>query len=107
MRRVPREARPEEASHAERIATPLARNGKDEQRAAQRGVLRQFAVAAHGAQTFSRLLQARRHADTGPAANARVDADELLALVLVREHVADDPGRGLELPQFLAVLDAH
>src|SRR6202011_3626426 len=51
--------------------------------------------------------ESRRHADAGPAADARIHADVLLAVVHVREHVADDPGRGLELPKFLAVLGAH
>ncbi len=35
---------------------------------------------------------------------ARIDADELLAGVLVGEHVADDAGGRLELPQVLAGL---
>src|ERR1700758_3865196 len=49
----------------------------------------------------------RGHADAGPAADAGVHADILLAVVLIREHVADDPGWRLELPQLLAVPDPH
>jgi hypothetical protein len=50
------------------------------------------------------LIQAGRHADTGPAADARQHADILLALVAVGVDVADDAGRGLELVELLAVL---
>src|SRR3569833_3404471 len=45
-----------------------------------------------------------RHAQTGPAANARVHPDVLLALVFVGEHVADDSRGWLELPQLPTVL---
>ena len=59
-----------------------ARQREHEERTAQRRVLRKLAITAHCAEAFSRLLEARRHADAGPAANARVHADELLALIL-------------------------
>src|SRR2546427_11832581 len=81
--------------------TSVAGHRENGERATELGVLRQFLVATHGTETVVFLLQSRSHADAGPAADARIDADELLALVLVGEHVADDSGRRLELEQFL------
>src|SRR5262245_7555689 len=71
------------------------------------GVVAQLLVAADRAQPVGVLLQARRHADAGPAADAGEHAYELLAAVLIGEHVADDPRRGAELPQLLAGVDVN
>src|SRR5437773_11313435 len=94
-RRYPRLLRRQTAARV----TPASVAGHREngERAAEFGVLRQVLVAAHGAEAVVFLLQARSHADAGPAADARIDADVLLALVLVGEHVADDSGRCLGL----------
>src|SRR5882762_3622431 len=83
------------------------RQREDEQRPTQGRVLGQVLVTTHGAQALMSFGQPCRHADTGPAADARIHANELLPVVRVCEHVADDPGGRLELPQFLAVLRAH
>ena len=77
-----------------------------EQRSAERRVLGKILVAADGAEAFGVAGQTGRHADARPAADTGIRADVLLAAVLVREHVADDSGGRLELPQLLAVLGA-
>src|SRR5678815_1542253 len=82
-------------------STQRLRQREYRQRAAELGVITQFLVATHGTEAVLVLLETRRHADAGPAADAREDAHVLLALVLVREHVADDAGRRLELEQVL------
>src|SRR6185436_485513 len=46
-------------------------------------------------------FQACRETDAGPAANSRINADVLLALMLIRKNVSDDAGGRLELEQFL------
>src|SRR5262245_6965197 len=81
-------ARPEVARSPGLLRSSV-RQREDRQRAAQFGVLVQFAIAAHGAEAVGVLLEARGHADAGPATDAREHADVLLALVLIREHVAD------------------
>src|SRR5690606_37216643 len=88
---------------------PGARVGQreDEQRAAERRVPGEILVPAHGAQPLGLSGQPGRHAYAGPAADTRIDADVLLALILVRKHVADDSGGRLELPKLFAVLGAH
>src|SRR6185436_10333737 len=92
--------------------SPSARRGRrwqreHEQRATERGVLRELLVAADRAETFRGFGETRRHADAGPATDAGVHADVLLAVVLIGEDVADDSRGRLELPEFLAVLGAH
>ena len=54
------------------------RQRKDRQRTAEIGVVGKLLVTAHRAEAVSVLFQACRQADSGPAANARIDADELL-----------------------------
>src|SRR6267143_6694976 len=77
---------------------------KHRERAAQRGVLVQFFITASRTQAVGILLQAGCHADAGPAADAGEHADILLALVFRGEHVADAPGRSLELPELVALV---
>src|SRR5439155_18460211 len=77
------------------------RQRKDSERSTEFGVLAQLTIATDGAEAVVVLLEARCHADAGPAADARVHAHVLLALVLVGEDVADDSRRRLELEQFL------
>ena len=60
----------------------LVRQREDGQLTTEVGVLRQGRVAADGAETGVRIGEAGREADAGPAADAREDADVLLALVL-------------------------
>src|SRR6218665_3909413 len=81
----------------------VARQRKDEQGAAETGVLGQAPVPAACARAIGGFLQPARHADAGPAADARVDADILLAFEQIGEDVANDAGGGLELPKLLAV----
>src|SRR5688572_19817958 len=85
-----------------RSSLPLTRGSRqreNEQRASEGGVLGQLLVAADRAEAFGRSREPRRHADAGPAADTGVRTHVLLAFVLVGEHVADDSGRRLELPQ--------
>src|SRR4051812_17142455 len=77
------------------------RQREHRQRTTELGELRQFAVAAHGAQAILVFLETRGHADAGPAAYARKHANVLLALMGIREHVANDAGMRLELEQLL------
>src|SRR5689334_25146937 len=79
----------------------VLRQRKYRERPAEFGVVAQLSVAADCTESVGILLEPRRHADAGPAADARVNADVLLALVLVREHVADDARRRLELEKLL------
>src|SRR4051812_14092935 len=69
--------------------------------AAELRVVPKLLVPTDGPRPIRSLLESGRHADAGPAADAREDAEVLLALVLVREDVADDPGRRLELVELL------
>src|SRR6218665_3959918 len=84
----------------------VARQRKDEQGAGEMGVFGQVPEAADCAQAIGGFPQPGRHADAGPAADARVDADILLAFEQIGEDVANNAGGGLELPKLLAVLDA-
>ena len=74
-----------------------SRQRKHRQLAAERSVVAQARVAADGAEAGSRIRQTRRQTDTGPAADARQDRNELLAVMLIRGDVADDAGRVLNL----------
>src|SRR3954453_11819821 len=71
------------------------------QGATEFGVLCQLFVAPDGAEAFLVLLETCCHADAGPSSDTGEHADVLLALVRIREHVADDPRRRLELEQLL------
>jgi hypothetical protein len=75
--------------------------------ATERGVIAQGGVAADSAKAGGRIRQARREADTGPAANAGEDRNVLLAALLVGRHVSNDAGRGLELVELLARLGVN
>ncbi len=69
--------------------------------------LTRVAEGAERAETGGRIFSAdaRGHADTGPAADARVDGHVLLAIGReVGHRVADDARRGLELPEDLTGL---
>src|SRR5262245_65675546 len=74
-----------------------SRQRKHRQLAAERSVVPQASVATDGAEAGSRIRQAGREADPGPAADARKDRNVLLAVILVGRDVADDAGRSLEL----------
>src|SRR5690242_8914867 len=80
------------------------RQSEHSERSTERGVVAQRGVATDGAETFGRLGQAGCEADTGPAANAGQDGNELPAAVFIGRDVADDAGRGLELVELLARL---
>src|SRR5579883_1116814 len=77
------------------------------QSTAEARVLLQGRIAAHRSEARGRLLQPRRHADSGPAADAGEHADVLLATVLISEHVADDSRRAVEFPQQLPGARVH
>src|SRR5262249_35022341 len=86
-----------------------ARQREDRQRTTELGVLVQLFITTDRTQAVRVLLEARGHADAGPATDSGEHADVLLALVLIREDVADDAGRRLELVELLvdvAAIDA-
>src|SRR5205814_7488080 len=60
-------------------------------------------VPAYGAEALGTVLgiESCGHADAGPAANTREDAEVLLAFVLIGEDIADGARRCLELEQLL------
>src|SRR5688572_22443894 len=68
-------------------ASRSVRKCEDEQAAAKIRVLGEVLVSAHGAESLRRFCQTCGHADARPATDAGEDADILLAVVLVREHV--------------------
>src|ERR1051326_8082410 len=88
------------------VTTPcdLLRQREHRELAAERRVVAQRRVSAHGAEAVGRVGQPGRKADAGPAAHARANSDVLPAAVLAAHHVADYAGRSLELVEFLARL---
>ncbi len=84
-----------------------SRERKHRELATERGVVLQRGVAADRAEAFCRLGEPCRKADAGPAADAGEHGDVLLAVMLVRGHIADDAGRSLELVELLAGLGVH
>src|SRR6266581_3849674 len=111
-------ATPRESGVAQSVAQSIRRLGclrgsssrirqrEHKQGATQCCVLGEVLVPTDRTEACGGLGQAGCHADARPSADARVHADELLAVVLIREHVADDSRGRLELPQLLAVLQA-
>src|SRR5205823_14646081 len=72
--------------------------------AAERGIIAERGVTAHGAQAVMRVGQTSGKANPGPAAYTGQHGDVLLATVLVGHHVADDARWRLELVKFFAGL---
>ncbi len=65
------------------LSNPRLGQRVDSQRAAEVRVGLQASVVADCTEAVRRLVEASGETDTGPATNARVEADELLALVSI------------------------